>query len=84
MALAAFAASVVLCALTGYLMFMLLDNWLPKYGFISAVRYDFGLPLAACAVCLIVSAACGFASSLVPYSAYIKKREKTVRSQLGE
>ena len=83
-ALAAFAASVVLCALTGYLMFMLLDNWLPKYGFISAVRYDFGLPLAACAVCLIVSAACGFASSLVPYSAYIKKREKTVRSQLGE
>ena len=84
LAASAFAASILLSSAAGYLMFMLLDNWLPKYGFIQAVRYSFSLPPAASAACLAVSMACGFASSLLPFRAYIKKRERIERTQLGE
>lgn len=83
-AAAAFAVSVALGGIGGYLSFMLLDNWLPKYGFTTAVRHDFSMPWAACLICLLVSGACGFASALAPYRQYIKKRDKVARTQLGE
>lgn len=83
-AVASFIVSLALGGTSGYLSFMLLDNWLPKYGFTEAVRHSFGMPWAACAVCLIVAAACGFASAIVPYRQYIKKRDRVAHAQLGE
>ena len=76
--------SLLLGGISGYLSFMLLDNWLPKYGFTEAVRHSFGMPWVACVICLVVSAACGFASALAPYRRYIKKRDRVARTQLSE
>ena len=83
-AAASFVVSLLLGGISGYLSFMLLDNWLPKYGFTEAVRHSFGMPWVACVICLVVSAACGFASALAPYRRYIKKRDRVARTQFGE
>lgn len=83
-AAASFVVSFLLGGISGYLSFMLLDNWLPKYGFTEAVRHSFGMPWVACVICLVVSAACGFASALAPYRRYIKKRDRVACTQLGE
>lgn len=83
-AAAAFAVSILLGGATGYLSFWLLDGLLPKYGFTEAVRHDFGLSMTACAICLCVSAACGFASAYMPYRKFISERDRITRTQLGE
>lgn len=83
-AVCSFFVSVVLGALFGWLSFWVLDNFLPKYGFTEAVRHGFDLSLPACIICLIVSAACGFASAYAPYRRFVKERARTKRAQLGE
>lgn len=55
-----------------YLLFKLLNSWLPSLGFIDKINYVYSIPLWALLVALAVSMLCGYLSSMIPY--FISRR----------
>ncbi len=79
--------SFIFCIGLGYLMSfglfrfvnVLLPQWTQSY-----IRYEFYMPWYAIVISIVVSVACGFLSSYLPYNSYMKRRSKTLSVEYGE
>ena len=71
----AMVITVILSYMASYVVFKLMSQALPSFGFAGGVRYTFFVSSAALLVSLAVSAICGFLSSYIPYKAGRGRRE---------
>ncbi|MBE6585845.1 MAG: FtsX-like permease family protein [Ruminococcaceae bacterium] len=72
----AFLATAMLSYLCNWLMHMLLNTLLPKFGIIENVYYAFEISWPAFALCLVISVLCGFLSCEVPYVMFRQEQKK--------
>lgn len=84
MAVLATVVTVLLGMLSGYVVYRLFNNILPKYGFVSGTRFDFDISLPALLICLVLSVLCGFLSSYIPYRIGHVRRRREYARQLSE
>ncbi|MBR2387694.1 MAG: hypothetical protein IKB02_02890 [Clostridia bacterium] len=73
----AFVFTAILGVIASFLVFKLMNEWLPMIGFGIGTSYSFYISPVALAVCLLLSAFCGFLSSYLPY-------KKMMRGQSGK
>ena len=72
-----FVFTTILGALASYLVFKTMNEWLVFFGFGKGVNYTFYISPIALAICLVLSAFCGFVSAYLPY-------RRTVRQGRGK
>lgn len=66
-ALLASVAAVALSFIMSFLLFKLLNSWLPGLGFTESPGYTYTMSGWALAVAVALSVTCGFISSMIPY-----------------
>ena len=62
-----FVFTTILGVLASYLVFKTMNEWLVFFGFGTGVNYTFYVSPIALAICLVLSAFCGFVSAYLPY-----------------
>ncbi len=67
------AVAVLLSYGLSYLLFKLLNSWLPSMGFIESMNYVYSIPAWAVLVAVAVSMVCGYLSSMIPY--YVSRKK---------
>ncbi len=79
--------SFIFCIALGYLMsfglYRFVNVTIPKWT-LSYIRYEFYMPWYAIILSIVVSVACGFLSSYLPYHSYMKRRSKTLSVEYGD
>lgn len=83
MAALSILATLALSFSCSYLLYKLLNGFLPKYGFIEGMRHAFYLSPWALLVSLILSVACGFFSSYIPSQIGRRRRKKEYARQFS-
>ena len=80
-----FIFTTILGLISSYLVFKMMNEWLVFLGFGSNVNYEFYISPIALAICLIVSALCGFLSAYLPYRSTVKvSKAKKVKNKKAE
>ncbi len=72
----AFAMTAMLSYLCNFLVHMLINTLLPKFGLIENVYYAFEMSLPALLACLVISVLCGYLSCEVPYRLFLREKKK--------
>lgn len=68
----AFLMTMGISLLCNYLVYVCLNTLLPRLHLTESLRYEFSLSLPALAVCLVISAVCGFLSCELSYRMFTK------------
>jgi len=72
----AFIITAVLSYICNFVVHLLLNTLLPKFGIIENVHYEFIMSWPALLCCLLTAVVCGFLSCEWPYHLFKKEREK--------
>ncbi len=76
-----FVFTALLGVVASFIIFKAMNEWLPVIGFGTGISYSFYISPAALAVCLVLSAFCGFLSSYLPYRKMLKGQSKRQKKE---
>ena len=83
MGILSFVFCIVLGYSLSYLLFRFVNVTIPQWT-LSYVRYKFYMPWYAILLSVIMSVACGFLSSFLPYRSFMRRKSETLAVEYGE
>lgn len=83
MGILSFVFCIVLGYSLSYLLFRFVNVIIPQWT-LSYVRYKFYMPWYAILLSVIMSVACGFLSSFLPYRSFMRRKAETLTVEYGE